>query len=82
MYAELVGFLTEHDHIKSNSEVPAKTYLPDDSILVGGVKQGIRDKEFRKMDIYTQEFFLLAYSKLMNDKSIFFESQEGHTFVK
>jgi hypothetical protein len=33
-YAELAGFLTISDHLKVNSEIPVKTTLPPESILI------------------------------------------------
>lgn len=38
--------------------------------------------EVRSMDIYSQEFFLYAYSKIIQDRNNFLESHEGNTYMK
>lgn len=34
------------------------------------------------VDLYLQEFFLHAYSIVMEDKDSFFEAKEGNTYIK
>lgn len=82
-YAELAGFLSKVDQLKQVSEVPAKTHLPPENILEGKINDlRLGDMEIRRMDIYSQEFFLYAYSKIIIDRSNFLESQEGNTYIK
>lgn len=42
----------------------------------------LKDEEATDNDVYTQEFFLHAYSLLCGDRTSFNESTEGATFVR
>lgn len=82
MYSELVGFIQPADK-PDDSELPPRTHAPSESLLQHGIDDHqLDDLEIPKNDIYSQEFFLYAYSMLTKDPKNFVESEEGSTYLR
>jgi len=67
------------------AELPEHMAKPNESLLEAAA--GVNDHNYEDVqipatDIYTQEFFFYAYSKILQDRKGVYESKEGFTYIK
>jgi hypothetical protein len=80
----MLGFLTMETE-EVNTNMPAHHHKPHDTLLAAASAvddHDLEDVEIPLTDIYTQEFFLYAYSFLSRDRKGYYESTEGLTYIK
>lgn len=81
LYAQLCGFVSESPSLKT-PELNVKAGKPSESMIWDVNDENYDDLHITTYDIYSQEFFMYIYTKLLADRGNFFESTEGMTYIQ